>query len=99
MLTLDDKSKRQLRALAHSLKPVVIVGNAGLTEAVLREIDLSLEHHELIKVRIKGSDQAQRKPMAEKICLDSRAILVQCIGHIAVIYRPAKQPRIKLRNR
>jgi len=78
---------RKLRARAHPLKPVVIVGQAGVTEAVLKEIDLALEHHELIKVRINGEDRDSRKTLCAAIVAAAGATLVQQIGHVASLYR------------
>jgi len=78
--------KKKFRAEAHTLKPVVIVGQSGLTGAVLAEIDLALNSHELIKVKIRA-ERDERKQITEKICTDSGAELIQTIGQIAVIYR------------
>jgi len=92
---LTEKQKKHLRKLAHLLKPVVIIGDSGLSENVLREIDLSLEHHELLKIRINGADRAQRAGLISKIELESSSIAVQSIGHIAVFYRPSEKMKIK----
>lgn len=78
--------RKKLRAEAHALKPVVIIGQSGLTDAVLAEIELALNSHELIKVKIRA-ERDERKLISEKICSDTRAVLVQTIGQIAVIYR------------
>ena len=93
---LSAKSKKQLRQLAHKLKPVVIIGEMGLTENVLREIDLSLAHHELIKVRVNAADRAERVKLIQTIESECYANTVQSIGHIAVFYRPSEQFKIKL---
>jgi len=79
--------KKLLRAKAHALKPVVITGQAGLTPALLNEIDAALEHHELIKIRVNAQDREERAEMVEQICVESRAELVQSIGHIVAVYR------------
>jgi len=86
-MSLPEKTRRELRARGHTLKPVVSIGNAGLSTAVLREIELSLEHHELMKVRIGGSEREQRRQMIAAICEQLDAELVQAVGHIALIYR------------
>jgi RNA-binding protein len=86
-MPLAEKLKRDLRQRGHSLKPVVIIGNAGLSEAVIREIDLSLEHHELLKVRLGGADREAKRRLIASICAACHAELVQSIGHIALIYR------------
>lgn len=78
--------KKKLKAQAHSLNPVVMIGQSGLTDAVLAEIELALNSHELIKLRIRA-EREDRKQIAEKICLDTNAALIQSIGQISVIYR------------
>lgn len=94
-MTLNEKDKRYLRALGHKLKPVVIIGNAGLTEAVLKEIVLALDHHELVKIRVNADDRESRDQMIGEICVRTHAALVQRIGHIATLYlRNPKKPRI-----
>jgi RNA-binding protein len=79
-----DKKKR--RAEAHTLKPVVMIGQSGLTAAVLAEIDQALNVHELIKIKIRA-ERDERKLISEKICTGMEAELIQAIGQIAVIYR------------
>lgn len=96
VMTLTEKQKRHLRKLAHPRKPVVIIGENGLSDAVLNEIDLTLAHHELIKVRVNAEDREARAAMIETMCERTGAVLVQRIGHIAVVYRPAEQPVIAL---
>lgn len=85
-MPLIEKHKRQLRTLGHKLKPVIIVGNAGLTEAVLKETGLTLDHHELIKIRVNAADRDERNRIIDEICAHTHAELVQKIGHIALIY-------------
>jgi len=86
-MSLSEKTRRELRGRGHALKPVVSIGNAGLSPAVLRELELSLEHHELMKLRIGGAERAQRRQMIEAICRQLGAELVQAVGHVALIYR------------
>ena len=96
-MTLNNSQKRQLKTLAHSKKPVVIIGNKGLMASVLAEIEHALDHHELIKVRINAADQAERKIMIEQICDQLDAELVQRIGHVATFFRRHPEtPRINL---
>jgi RNA-binding protein len=83
---VNSPDKKKLRAQAHSLKPVIMIGQSGLTAAVLAEIELALDNHELIKVRIRA-EREDRKLISEKICIDTGAALIQNIGQIAVIYR------------
>jgi RNA-binding protein len=96
MLNLNSKQTSHLRALGHSLNPVVMIGNNGLTESVLREIDLSLKAHELIKIKVFGDDRELRKQMLEEICEKLGAAPVHHIGKQLVVYRPADKPKITL---
>jgi RNA-binding protein len=88
---VNSADKKKLRAEAHTLKPIVMIGQSGLTAAVLAEIELALDSHELIKVKIRA-ERDDRKLISEKICTGTGAELIQTIGQIAVIYRlnPAK---------
>ena len=95
-MTLNTKQKSYLRGLAHKLKPVVMIGNAGVTEGVINEIQSSLQHHELIKIRISGMGRPERQATVEAICGQTSSNLVTTIGHIAVLYRRADKPQIKL---
>lgn len=90
---MHPEQRKQLRAKSHHLKPVVITGNAGITPAVLKEIGLALDHHELIKVRINAADRSQREEMTQAICSELDATLIQAIGHIITIYRPSPTKR------
>ena len=83
---MDSADKKKLRAEAHTLKPVVIIGQSGLTVAVLAEIEQALNSHELIKVKIRA-ERDERKLISEKICADTEGELIQAIGQITVIYR------------
>ena len=79
--------KKQLRAKAHALKPVIITGQAGVSPAVLFEINAALDHHELIKVRVNAEDREQRRELTEMICTETGAELIQAIGHVITLYR------------
>lgn len=94
--TLNEKQKKQLRKLAHLLNPVVIIGDSGLTENVLREIDLSLEHHELLKIKINSADREQRGQITQQIAKQTCSVLVQSIGHVAVFYRRSEKAKIDI---
>ncbi len=83
---MNATDKKKFRAQAHGLKPVIMIGQAGLTPAVLAEIELALDTHELIKIKIRA-EREERKQMSEKICSDTGAALIQMIGQIAVVYR------------
>ncbi len=95
-MSLTAAQQRHLRKLAHNLKPLVIIGDNGLTEGVVNEIDQTLAHHELIKVRVNAMDREERDAMISAMCEGLACELVQRIGHIAIIYRRAEQPVIKL---
>ena len=95
-MSLSSKQKSHLRGLAHKLKPVVMVGGAGLSEGVINETASSLAHHELIKVRITGMDRKERDDMATTLAKETGSELVNIIGHIAILYRAAKKPQIPL---
>ena len=95
-MALSVKQRQHLKALAHHRKPVVHVGNAGVTAAVIKEIELALGHHELLKIRLPGVERGARTEMLNQICEATAAEAVQEIGRVAVIYRPSEKPRLKL---
>lgn len=79
--------KKSLKAQAHSLRPVILIGSKGLTEAVIAETNNALLTHELIKVKINGAEKEDRLIMAEQLCEQLPAELVQVIGHTLILYR------------
>lgn len=87
-LELSPQQRRDLRAAAHPLHPVVMIGDKGLTDAVLDEIDRSLTAHELIKVRISGAERPDRETMLETICNTLSCAPVHHLGKTLIIYRP-----------
>lgn len=87
---MNSIERKKFKAQAHPLKPVVIIGQSGLTDAVIKEIDNALDTHELIKIKIRA-DKEQRKEYSQQICIQTLAELVQNIGQIAVIFR--KNPK------
>ncbi|GDY28334.1 MULTISPECIES: ribosome assembly RNA-binding protein YhbY [unclassified Agarivorans] len=95
-MQLTNKQKQHLKSLAHNLKPVVMLGSNGLTEGILAEIELALEHHELIKVKIATDDREMKQLIADTIVSKAEAAKVQVIGHILVIYRPSDAKKIEL---
>jgi len=86
ILIVNAADKKKLRADAHRLNPVVMIGQSGLTAAVLAEINLALDTHELIKIRIRA-ERDERKLICEKISVETGAEIVQTIGQILVVYR------------
>ena len=87
MSALSPAAKKALKARAHHLDPVVMIGDAGLTPAVLREIDMALGKHELIKVRMAGDDRDARIAAYQSICTDLDCAPVQHIGKLLVLFR------------
>ncbi len=96
MFNLTPGQRRFLRAQAHALNPVVMIGDAGLTPGVMKEIELSLNSHELIKIKVAGGDREQRESMLAEICAALGAAPAQHIGKTLVIYKAAKKPRLTL---
>lgn len=90
MLPLSTNERRDLRARAHSLTPVVSIAENGLTEGVLREIETNLKAHELIKIRVYGDSRENRVAFLEQICSALNAAPVQHIGKLLVVYRPGQ---------
>lgn len=89
---LNERQKKHLRRLAHPLHPLVTLGQAGLTDAVVTELDRALTDHELVKVRARAADRESRDAMIESLAQRTGATLVQRIGNVAVIYRPRSGP-------
>lgn len=92
MLLLTPKERRELRALAHTLHPVVAIGHAGLTPQVLHEIDVALDAHELIKIRVHSDDRDAREAMLGRVCEELEAAPVQHLGKLLIVWRPAPPP-------
>jgi putative YhbY family RNA-binding protein len=88
-LALTPKERQALKGRAHGLKPVVLLGAAGLSPAVLREIDRALAAHELIKVKVPGDDRGQREGIFAAVADRLAAARVQAIGKLLVLFRPA----------
>lgn len=86
-MALTPKARQQLKAKAHKLKPVILIGNKGLTDAVNKEIDKALNDHELIKIRIQTTDRDLRRELFAQLGEANQAELVQMIGSIGVFYR------------
>ena len=96
MNDLSRSQTRFLRGLAHNLKPVVTVGNNGLTDNVLAEVELALDTHELVKLKLRG-DREQRSGWIDSVCGSTGAALVQRIGQVCCLYRPhPKKPQLTL---
>jgi RNA-binding protein len=96
MQTLTVKQKQYLKALAHNLDPVVMIGDKGLTLAVIKEVEVNLTAHELIKVRVNGDDRQLRISIIQELCEQTNSCLVQHIGKLLVLYRTQPKPKIVL---
>jgi len=98
MTPLTKRQRRWLKPQVHHLRPVVIVGQNGVTEAVLKEIELALDHHELIKVKVNAGERQLRDEMVAQIQQRTDSDLVDRIGNIAALFRanPEKKHRFAL---
>ena len=92
-MSLTEKQKQHLRKLGHELEPVILTGAAGLTPGLLAELQGTLDHHELLKVRVRTGDRDSRDAMIRALCESSGAELVQRIGHVALLWRANPERR------
>ncbi|ARG96387.1 ribosome assembly RNA-binding protein YhbY [Legionella micdadei] len=90
---MDTAFKQALKAKAHHLKPVVLLGAKGLTPAVIEETNVALLAHELIKVKINGVEKEDRQVIAAELCTQLHAELVQLIGNTAILYRKNEEKK------
>ncbi len=94
-MDLTVRQRRYLRKFTHLLKPVVMIGDAGLTDNVASETDRALHDHELIKVKVRAGARDDRDRMIDELARRTGSALVQRIGHVAVLYRPnAEKPKL-----
>lgn len=96
MLELTPQQRKYLKAQAHNLKPVVMIGAGGLSEAVLKEVERSLAAHELIKIRVLNDDRSEREAWLQEVCARLGCAPVQHIGKLLLVYKPAEKPRLAL---
>ena len=100
-MELTGSDRRHLRRLAHALDPVVQIGAAGVTPGVIAALDAALGDHELVKVRI-ARERDERAEIADAIAQETGSAVAGRVGHVAVLYRPARDPdrrRIRLPSR
>lgn len=97
-MPINSEQRKQLKAIAHHLKPVVIIAANGLTEGVINELDRALSDHELIKIKISAGEREDRIAIVDDITRKTRSELVQLIGKTAVILRRSTKPNPKLSN-
>ena len=96
---MADPLLKSLKSRAHNLKPVVWLGQHGLTEPVLNEVDIALNAHELIKVKIPGDDREARKQIILSIQEKLQATLIQIVGKIVTLYRKKNDvPTVKVKK-
>jgi RNA-binding protein len=98
-MKLSEPQKKYLRGLGHALKPLIIVGESGLSDSLLAEYESTLDHHELVKVRVRVGDRAARDDVIEKLRSASSAALIQRVGNVALLYRPNLKKKIDKRIR
>jgi RNA-binding protein len=89
-MELSEKQKKYLRRLAHPLHPIVMLGNAGLTDGVVSELDRALNDHELVKVSARVGEREERNTALDTLAARTLSALVQRVGHVGVFYRPRK---------
>ena len=86
--TLTNKERAHLKARAHALEPVVQTGTAGITDAVVAEVDRALTAHELLKVRVGADDREERIAMGDDLCARTGAAVVDRVGKVLILWRP-----------
>lgn len=96
MTQLNNKQIRHLRSLAHDLKPIVIIGDKGLTQAVTEEIKNALDHHELIKVKVRAEERDERQQMISQLTSRTGSTFIQQVGHIVTLFKRNKEAKIAL---
>ena len=94
MIELTPDQRRYLKSLAHHLDPVVMIGNNGLTDAVIREIAINLDAHELIKIRVLGDDRTAREAIYQSLADQLNAAPIQHIGKLLVVWRPKVEVKV-----
>ena len=97
---LSEAQKKHLRGLGHGLKPLIIVGDSGLSDSLMAEFEATLAHHELIKVSVRVGDRQARDSIIEELCSAGSASLVQRVGNMALFYREnSEKKKIVIPNR
>ncbi|TEW47674.1 ribosome assembly RNA-binding protein YhbY [Psychromonas algicola] len=95
-MNLSNTQKKFLKGLAHKLNPVVLLGQNGLTEGVLAEIENAISHHELIKVKVATDDRETKQLIIDAIARETESLVLAKIGHIVVLYRQSEEKKIEL---
>lgn len=89
-MALSEKQKKHLRRLAHPMTPIVMLGNAGLTDGVVNELDRALTDHELVKVSARIGERGARNAALETLAARTLSLLVQRVGNVGLFYRQRK---------
>ncbi len=97
-MPLSPTEKKFCRGIGHHLKPIVLIGGNGLSDAVIAELERALEDHELIKVKVAAEDREARREVIAALGAAAQCEVVHTIGNVALIYRAAKQQNRKLSN-
>ena len=96
-MKISESQKKHLRGLGHNIKPLVMIGEAGVSDSVFKEFETTLAHHELLKVRVRVGNRKTRDDLLAELCRRSHAALIARIGNVALLYRRNdEKPRIKL---
>ncbi|WP_273023008.1 ribosome assembly RNA-binding protein YhbY [Rheinheimera sp.] len=95
-MSLTNKQKQFLKAKAHELKPVILLGGNGLTEGVVAEIEVALNFHELIKIKVPTEDREEKNLIMDAIVRETKADKVQVIGKTLVLFRQSEDKKIQL---
>ena len=94
---LTPEQKKQMRAIGHHLKPVVIIGDQGVSTGLLEELNRALTDHELIKVKVRA-ERNTRTTLIASLCHETGAYCVQSTGAVALLFRSAESPNPRLSN-
>ncbi len=98
-MTLSESQKKYLRGLGHALKPLIMVGDRGLSDSLRTEFESTLDHHELMKVKVRVGDRQARDAIIEELCSKAGALLIQRIGNVALLYREnPEQKKVRIPN-
>ncbi|MBN2866918.1 MAG: ribosome assembly RNA-binding protein YhbY [Thiotrichales bacterium] len=93
---LTINQKKYLRGIAHGLNPMIIIGANGVTESLMAELESTLSHHEILKIKMASAEREDRKAIVEHIVKETGALLVQTIGKVCVIYRQNEESELPL---
>ena len=93
---LTNNQKKYLRGIAHGLNPMIMIGANGVTESLMAELESTLAHHEILKIKIASTDRDERKEIIQHLVKETGALLVQTIGKICVIYRQNDETELPL---